>query len=201
MSETKRFHPRRYLAVPLAAAVALFAATASIGLFMPAAAGAADVTSVEKECQDISGKAILSNPFKAGRSMSMSRHGMVATSHVLSSLAGVRLLRSGGNAVDAAIAAAATLSVVEPMMTGPGGDVFILYYDAKSKRVYGLNGTGRSPGGLTREHFGSRNRISFQGWESVTVPGAVSAWMALHERFGSKPLEEIFEQGMIGSSE
>ena len=129
-------------------------------------------------------KPILSNPFRTGRSTTMSRHGIVASSHVLASQAGLDLLRKGGNAVDAAIAAAATLSLVEPMMTGPGGDVFVLYYEAKSGKIYALNGSGRSPLGLTREHFGDRKKIPASGWESVTVPGAGSAWTALHDRFG-----------------
>ena len=136
-------------------------------------------------------KPILSNPFRAGRSTTMSRHGIVASSHVLASQAGIDLLRNGGNAVDAALAAAATLAVVEPMMTGPGGDVFVLYYEAKSGKIYALNGSGRSPLGLSREHFADRKKIPASGWESVTVPGAVSAWTALHERFGRNPMPEV----------
>lgn len=145
----------------------------------------------EKDRKALEQKRVLSNPYRAGRSMVMGRHGMVASSHVLASQAGVDVLRGGGSAADAAVAAAAVLSVVEPMMTGPGGDAFVLYYEAKTGKIHGLNGSGRSPMGLTRGHFGTRTRIEFQGWEAVTVPGAVSAWVALQERFGAVSLDKV----------
>ncbi len=128
-------------------------------------------------------------PWRAGRSMAMGRRGMVATSHTLATLAGLDMLRAGGSALDAAIAAAAALAVVEPMMTGPGGDVWMLYYEAKTGRVRALNGSGRSPRALTREQLRARglHHIAPDSWESVTVPGAPGAWLEAHARFGRLP--------------
>jgi gamma-glutamyltranspeptidase / glutathione hydrolase len=138
---------------------------------------------------------ILSNPFRPGRSMTASRRGILASSHIFASEAGLQVLREGGNAMDAAIAAAAVLAVVEPMMTGLGADAWMLYYDAKSGRVFALNGSGRSPKGLSREYFAAKPepRIEAGSWESVTVPGGVDAWVAGLERFGSKPLAEVLD--------
>lgn len=138
---------------------------------------------------------IVSNPFRTGRSMTLSRKGIVASSHVYASEAGVQVLREGGNAMDAAVAAAAVLAVVEPMMTGLGGDVWMLYYDADSRKVYALNGSGRSPMGLTREYFAAKEeeKIDATSWESVTVPGTVDGWVTGLERFGSRPLAEILQ--------
>ncbi len=136
---------------------------------------------------------IIANPFRTGRSMTLSRKGIVASSHVYASEAGIQILKDGGNAMDAAVAAAAVLAVVEPMMTGLGGDVWMLYYDAASEKVYALNGTGRSPLGLTREYFTSKpeEKIDSTSWESVTVPGTVDGWVSGLERFGSRPLSEV----------
>lgn len=163
-------------------------AAAYLGLvfvLFSAAAGA------QREAQVLREKPVVSNPYKAGRSVTMGRHGMVASSVTHASQAGMDMLRSGGNAADAAIATAAALSVVEPMMTGPGGDVFILYYEAGTGKIHALNGTGRAPMGLRRAHFAGKKRMPGRGWETVTVPGAVGAWLALHERFGSKSLSEV----------
>ena len=91
---------------------------------------------------------IRANPYRAGRSMTMSRRGIVASSHTLASQAGLDMLRSGGNAMDASVAAAATLAVVEPMSTGLGGDGWLLSYEAGAGEVHALNGSGRSPMGL-----------------------------------------------------
>lgn len=136
---------------------------------------------------------LISNPFRAGRSMTVSRKGIVASSHVFASEAGVNVLRNGGNAMDAAIAAAAVLGVVEPMMTGLGGDVWMLYYEAATGKVHALNGSGRSPAELKREYFDRKPaaEIVSTSWESVTVPGAADAWVTGLERFGSKPLAEL----------
>ena len=132
------------------------------------------------------------NPWRAGRSRAMSRHGMVASSHALATLAGVDCLRRGGTAMDAAIAAAAVLGVVEPMMTGIGGDAFFLYHDAATRTVVGLNGSGRSPRGLARRHFGAATTpIAPSSWEAVTVPGAVSAWWEGWRRFGRLPFADL----------
>ena len=136
-------------------------------------------------------RGVRANPYRAGRTLAMGRHGMVATSHVLASEAGLDALRSGGTAMDAAVAAAAVLNVVEPMSTGLGGDAFFLYWDARAKRVFALNGSGRSPRGLAREHFGRRGSMPQSGWETVTVPGTVDAWAEGLARFGSKPLAEL----------
>jgi len=123
----------------------------------------------------------------------MSRHGMVATSNYLATLAGLDILRWGGNAVDAAVAAAAVLAVVEPMSTGLGGDVFMLLYEAHNGKVRVLNGSGNSPSQLTREYFAEKKKtqIDPNSWEAVTVPGACDAWLTSLERFGTKPVEDV----------
>src|SRR5690625_5089760 len=119
---------------------------------------------------------------------------MVATSQPLASQAGLKALHRGGNAVDAALAAAIALTVVEPTSNGIGGDAFaILWY---GDRLHGLNASGRSPAGLTRERFAGQDKIPERGWDAVTVPGAVSAWVELSERFGRLPFEELFEAGI-----
>src|SRR6186997_3671160 len=91
-------------------------------------------------------------PFQ-GRSVTIAKHGIVATSHPLASQAGLDILKAGGNAADAAIAANAVLGVVEPMSNGIGGDLFVIYWDAKSQKLYGLNASGRSPYKLNRQVF------------------------------------------------
>ena len=149
----------------------------------------------ELSYEQLKQRGVVSSPFRAGRTITMSRNGIVASSHNLATLAGLDMLRSGGNAVDAAVATAATLTVVEPMSTGLGGDVFVLYYEAKTGKVYGLNGSGRSPHQLTREHFAvaGKDKIDPYSWDAVTVPGAVDAYATLHERFGSKPFRDILQ--------
>ncbi len=136
---------------------------------------------------------VFANPYRAGRTMTMSRRGIVATSQSLASQAGLDMLRSGGTAMDAAIAAAAVLNVVEPMSTGIGGDAFFIYYEAKTGKIFGLNGSGRSPMGLSRDHFKKKNirSIKADSWESVTVPGAVDAWLTGLDRFGRKKVSEV----------
>lgn len=138
-------------------------------------------------------RGVRANPYRAGRSVTMSRRGIVASSHVLASQAGLDLLRAGGSAMDAAVAAAAVLNVVEPMSTGIGGDAFFLYYEAATGRLHGLNGSGRSPRGLTRQHLDSLGlkAIDPHSWEAVTVPGAVDAWLTGLERFGKRPVAEV----------
>ena len=150
-------------------------------------------SNLEQEIQALEKQGVRANPYRAGRTMTMSRNGIVASSHVLASQAGRDMLRSGGRAMDAAVATAATLAVVEPMMTGLGGDVFFLYYEAATGKVHGLNGSGRSPQGLSRDYFHSKEkeRIDFNSWEAVTVPGAVDAWAAGLSRFGSKSMAEV----------
>src|SRR5436853_4995868 len=110
------------------------------------------------------------------RSMVITPLGIVATTHVPASQAGAQVLARGGSAADAAIAANATLGVTEPMMNGMGGDLFALYWDAKSGKLYGLNASGWAPQGLTLEHLKSKGESSMPqfGIDSVTVPGAVA---------------------------
>nr|WP_269821512.1 gamma-glutamyltransferase family protein [Mycobacterium ostraviense] len=115
---------------------------------------------------------------------------VVATSQPLAAQAGLRMLAEGGNAVDAAIATAITLTLVEPVSNGIGSDAFAVVWDGT--RLHGLNASGRSPAAWTPEYFGG-NGVPALGWNSVTVPGAVSAWTDLHAEFGSLPFERLFE--------
>ena len=126
------------------------------------------------------------------RSMVISRGGIVATESPLASQAGVRILESGGNAVDAAIAANAMMGVVEPMMNGIGGDLFVIVYDAKANKLYGLNASGWAPKGLTIDYLhklGLRD-MPQAGVNSITVPGVVDGWQKLADKFGRKKLKE-----------
>jgi gamma-glutamyltranspeptidase / glutathione hydrolase len=127
-----------------------------------------------------------------GRSMVISRGGIVATESPLASQAGVRILEHGGNAVDAAIAANAMMGVVEPMMNGIGGDLFVIVYDAKANKLFGLNASGWAPKGLTIEFLqkqGLRDMPN-RGINAVTVPGVVDGWQKLADKFGRKKLAE-----------
>ncbi len=133
------------------------------------------------------------NPAKS-RSVTIAKHGMVATSQPLAVLAGLDVLRAGGNAADAAIAANAVMGLVEPMSCGIGGDLFVLYWDAKSQKLYGLNASGRSPYALTREVFLEKQlaTIPLEGPLSWSVPGCVSGWETLHQRFGRAKWDSLF---------
>src|SRR5258707_8174926 len=113
-----------------------------------------------------------------GRSMVVSRNGIVASESPLASQAGVRVLESGGNAVDAAIATSAMMGVLEPMMNGIGGDLFAIVYDAKANKLYGLNASGWAPKELTIEflHKQGLRDMPQKGINAVTVPGAVDGW-------------------------
>lgn len=115
---------------------------------------------------------------------------VVCTSQPLAAQAGLRMLADGGNAVDAAVATAITLTVVEPVSNGIGSDAFSIVWDGQ--KLHGLNASGRSPSAWTPEYFGG-NAVPVLGWNSVTVPGAVSAWVELHARFGRLPFETLFE--------
>ncbi|MEM6941470.1 MAG: gamma-glutamyltransferase family protein [Pseudomonadota bacterium] len=115
---------------------------------------------------------------------------MVATSHPLAAQAGLSMLAQGGNAVDAALATAIALTVLEPTGNGIGGDAFAIVWDGQ--RLHGLNASGRAPATWTPDRFGQARAMPFRGWESVTVPGAVSAWVALSERFGSLDFDALF---------
>ena len=129
------------------------------------------------------------------RSMVITRYGIVATSHVQASVAGAKVLEHGGSAVDAAIAANAVLGVTEPMMNGMGGDLFAIYWEAKTGKLYGLNASGWAPRGLTIAHVKAKDATAMpvQGIDSVTVPGAVAGWHALHERFGKMAWKDLFQ--------
>jgi gamma-glutamyltranspeptidase / glutathione hydrolase len=115
---------------------------------------------------------------------------VVSTSQPLAAQAGLRMLADGGSAVDAAIATAITLTVVEPVSNGIGSDAFAIVWDGR--QLHGLNASGRSPAAWTPEYFGGK-AVPVLGWNSVTVPGAVSAWVELHAKFGKLPFERLFE--------
>jgi gamma-glutamyltranspeptidase / glutathione hydrolase len=129
------------------------------------------------------------------RSMVISDRGIVATSQTLASQAGAQILARGGSAIDAAIAANATLGVVEPMMNGIGGDLFAIYWDARTGKLTGLNASGWAPKGLTIDFLKSLGEKTMPqlGIQSVTVPGAVDGWAKLHERFGKLPWADLFQ--------
>ncbi len=134
----------------------------------------------------------LGNP-RQSRSVVVAKHGIVATSIPLAAEVGVDILKAGGNAADAAIATNAMLGLTEPMSCGIGGDVFVIYWDNKTKKLYGLNGSGRSPYTLNRDVFKQKGLKSIpgEGVLSWSVPGCVDGWETLRARFGSKPLAEI----------
>ncbi|SNT25057.1 gamma-glutamyltransferase 2. Threonine peptidase. MEROPS family T03 [Noviherbaspirillum humi] len=119
---------------------------------------------------------------------------VVATSQPLASAAGLQMLARGGNAMDAALATAIALAVVEPCMNGIGGDAFVLVWDGKA--LHGLNASGRAPAAWTPDYFAKYDAMPYRGWDSVTVPGTVSAWRATWERFGSLPFEDLFEPAL-----
>jgi gamma-glutamyltranspeptidase/glutathione hydrolase len=116
---------------------------------------------------------------------------IVATSQPLAAQAGLRMLLKGGNAIDAALASAMALTVVEPTSNGIGSDAFALVWDGK--RLHGLNASGRSPTGWNPKRFATRGAVPQRGWDSVTVPGCVSAWRALSEKFGKLPFADLAE--------
>ena len=116
---------------------------------------------------------------------------VVATSHPLAAQAGLTMLARGGNAVDAAVAGAAVLTLVEPTGCGLGSDAFAILWDGTE--LHGLNASGRSPKSWTPERFAGLDEMPVAGWESVTVPGVVSAWVALSDRFGKLPFDEVLE--------
>jgi gamma-glutamyltranspeptidase/glutathione hydrolase len=132
-------------------------------------------------------------PRTGGRSVVLATHGMVATSHPLAAEVGLDVLKQGGNAVDAAIAANAALGLMEPMSCGVGGDLYALVWDSKTKKLYALNASGRAPGRATLKLFADKGlkEIPETGPLSWSVPGCVDGWEALRSRFGSKPLADL----------
>jgi gamma-glutamyltranspeptidase/glutathione hydrolase len=137
------------------------------------------------------GDRITGKPF-ATRSEVLATHGMVATSVPLATQIGLDVLKKGGTAVDAAIAANAALGLMEPVSNGVGGDLFAIVWDAKTKKLYGYNGSGRSPKSLNLQWFVEHKYkdIPALGPLPVNVPGAVDAWFALHDKFGKLPIKE-----------
>jgi gamma-glutamyltranspeptidase/glutathione hydrolase len=134
------------------------------------------------------------NPYSSTRLPLFARN-VVSTSHPLAAQAGLRMLLRGGNAVDAAIAAAAALTITEPVSNGLGSDAFCILWDGQ--RLQGLNASGPAPASWTPAYFerkyGRQNAPPKRGWDSVTVPGAVAAWVALSERFGKLPFADLLE--------
>ncbi len=139
----------------------------------------------------------MGNPYASRRTPLIATRGVVATSHPLAAQAGLRILQAGGNAVDAAVATAITLTLVEPTSNGIGGDAFALIWDGAT--LYGLNASGRAPAALTPEavrHAG-HNAPGPHGWLAVTVPGAPSAWHEMHARFGKLPFEQLCQPALV----
>ena len=121
-----------------------------------------------------------------GRSMVVTKLGIVAAPQFLAAQAGAHVLEEGGNAADAAIAANAVMGVVQPYVNGIGGDLFAIYYDAKTAKVYGLNSSGWTPKALSIEYLKAHgiDRINPIGVETIDIPGTVAGWDALRSRFG-----------------
>jgi gamma-glutamyltranspeptidase/glutathione hydrolase len=130
--------------------------------------------------------------YPAYRQSVMGANGVVTSGHPLASQAGIRILQSGGSLIDATVATAAVIGVVEPAMSGPGGDGFLMFYDAESDRVHGVNATGPAPSGATREFYVDHGGIPMKGILSVSIPGIVDGWLLAHERFGKLPLSDVF---------
>ena len=157
---------------------------ALFALSLPAIAGFAQIDRVN-------GRAF------ATRSQVISTHGMAATSQPLATQVALDVLKAGGSAVDAAIAANATLGLMEPTGNGVGGDLFAIVWDARTKKLYGLNGSGRSPLGLSYEQMQAelkrlgRTTIPPRGFLPISVPGAVDGWFELHGKFGKLPMKDL----------
>jgi len=130
----------------------------------------------------------------ATRSEVIARNGMACTSQPLATQVAIDILKQGGTAVDAAIAANAMLGLVEPTGSGIGGDLFAIVWDAKTKKLYGLNASGRSPMSLTLEYFKKNGitHIPALGPLPVSVPGCVDGWFELHKRFGRLPMQKFY---------
>ena len=127
----------------------------------------------------------------------LARHGIVATSDPLAAQAGLDILRQGGNAIDAAVAAGAVLDVTSQNDTGIGGDLFALIWSAKDKKLYALNSAGWAPAGWTREFFTEKLQVASvpsRGVNATTVPGAISGYDAMLKRFGTLTFKETFER-------
>jgi gamma-glutamyltranspeptidase/glutathione hydrolase len=165
------------------------------GLFMSEVCSAAAIQEKNGPKNKGAGDRVTGSPW-ATRSAVLGTHGMAATSHPLASQIAIDVLKSGGNAVDAAIAANSALGLMEPTGNGIGGDIFAIIWDPKTKRLYGLNGSGRAPLGQTLDELKARigadaYMIPELGSLSVSVPGTVDGWFTMHSKFGTKPMAEI----------
>ena len=136
---------------------------------------------------------LLDYPYTSQR-MPLLAANVVSTSQPLASAAGLLMLARGGNAVDAALATAIALTVVEPCMNGIGGDAFAIVWDGK--KLHGLNASGRAPAKWSPDYFAGRDSMPLRGWDSVTVPGTVSGWRALSDKFGKLPFADLFEPAL-----
>ena len=139
----------------------------------------------------------------ASRSEVIGQLGMIATSHPLATQIGLDILKKGGTAIDAAIAANIALGLMEPTGSGIGGDLFAIVWDAKEKKLYGLNSSGPAPKSISLDYFKEQNlkKIPSYGPLPVTVPGAVDGWVKLHERFGNQEFKTLFEPTIAYSKE
>jgi gamma-glutamyltranspeptidase/glutathione hydrolase len=145
----------------------------------------------------------MESPVMLSEQPMLGTRGMVACAHYLATQAGLSILTQGGNAIDAAIAANAAMTVVYPSTCSAGGDIFMLIWEAKTQQLYALNGSGRAPGGMTPEYFMSRNMkvIPETGPLSINVPGAVDGWFEALRRFGKLPAESIFAPAIAFAEE
>src|SRR3954468_861061 len=134
-----------------------------------------------------------SNPYAWPRKPLLAANA-VSTSQPLAAQAGLQMLAAGGSAVDAILATAITLSLVEPVSNGIGSDAYAIIWDGRE--LHGLNASGRSPAAWTAEYFPGQKTGPVRGWNSVSVPGCVSAWVELHRKFGKLPFERLFERAI-----
>jgi gamma-glutamyltranspeptidase/glutathione hydrolase len=139
----------------------------------------------------------------ATRSQVYATHAMAATSVPLATQIALQVMREGGNAIDAAIAADAALGLMEPTGSGMGGDLFAIVWDAKTQKLYGYNGSGRSPKGLTLKYFQEHGyeHVPPHGPLPVSVPGCVDGWFALHDRFGKAPMKKVLAPAIAYAKE
>src|SRR5258708_19380259 len=132
---------------------------------------------------------VFDTPYPTLRRPTLARN-VVSTSQPLAAQAGLRMRHAGANAVDAALATAITLTVGEPISNGIGSDLFAIIWDGN--KLHGLNASGRSPAAWTPEYFKGQKAMPVRGWNSVSVPGAVSAWVDLSKKFGTLPSQNLF---------
>ena len=136
---------------------------------------------------------LISPPFGGGRAPVLARN-TVASSQPLATQAGIEVLQCGGNAVDAALATAITLTVVEPTMNGLGGDGFAILWDGEN--LHGLNASGRAPAAWTPDYFSGKSAMDLIGWNTVTIPGMVAGWVELSKKFGKLPFAQLFKRAI-----